>query len=127
MKRNKIIYWVSTGLFCAFLLLTSISYFTDPQFIEIFKHLGFPQYFRIELGIAKVLGVLTLLIPQIPVKLKEWAYAGFGITLISGAIAHFNSGDPIGYILNVFFFFTLFVISYIYWTKRMTEKQIFKK
>ena len=127
MKRNKIIYWVSTGLFCVFLLLTSISYFTDPQFIEIFNHLGFPQYFRIELGIAKVLGVLTLLIPQIPIKLKEWAYAGFGITLISGAIAHFNSGDPIGYILNVFFFFTLLIISYIYWTKKMTEKQISKE
>ncbi len=63
MKRNKIIYWVSTGFFCAFLLLTSISYLTDPNFIDIFKHLGFPQYFRIELAIAKILGVLLLLIP----------------------------------------------------------------
>jgi len=43
MKRNKIIYWVSTGIFCAFLLLTSISYFTDPQFVDIYKHLGFPN------------------------------------------------------------------------------------
>jgi len=58
MKRNKIIYWISTGFFCAFLLLTSISYFTDPKFVDIYKHLGFPQYFRVELGIAKILGVL---------------------------------------------------------------------
>lgn len=58
MKRNKIIYWISTGFFCAFLLLTSISYFTDPKFVDIYQHLGFPQYFRVELGIAKILGVL---------------------------------------------------------------------
>jgi hypothetical protein len=122
MKRNKIIYRISTGLFCAFLLLTGISYFTDPNFVDIYKHLGFPQYFRVELGIAKILGVLILLIPQIPLKVKEWVYAGFGITLISGVIAHFNSGDPFGYIINVLFWFTILIISYIYWHKRNNER-----
>lgn len=121
MRKNKIIYWISTGFFCAFLFLTSISYFTDPKFIEIFKHLGFPQYFRIELGVAKILGVLILLIPQVPAKVKEWAYAGFGITLISGAIAHYNSGDPNGYIMNVIFWFTLLILSNIFWHKRNNE------
>ena len=124
MKRNKIIYWISTVLFCAFLFLTSISYFTDPKFIEIYKHLGFPQYFRVELGIAKIFGVLILIIPQVPARLKEWAYVGFGITLISGAIAHYNSGDPFGYIINVLFFLTILVISYIYWHKKINEKLI---
>jgi hypothetical protein len=122
MKRNKIIYWVSTGLFCAFLLLTSISYLTDPNFVNIFKHLGFPQYFRVELAIAKILGVFFLLVPQVPSRFKEWGYVGFGITLISGAIAHVNSGDAIGYILNVVFWFTLLVISYSYWHKRINEQ-----
>jgi hypothetical protein len=122
MKRNKIIYWVSTGLFCAFLLLTSISYLTDPNFVDIFKHLGLPQYFRVELAIAKILGVLILLVPKIPSRFKEWAYAGFGITLISGVIAHFSSGDRVGYIINVLFFFTLLMISYIYEHKRNNEK-----
>jgi hypothetical protein len=122
MKRNRIIYWASTGLFCAFLMLTSISYFTDPQFIYVYRHLGFPQYFRVELGIAKIFGVLLLLIPQIPSRFKEWAYAGFGITLISGAIAHYNSGDPIGYIINVVLFFIILIVSYIYFHKRMLEQ-----
>lgn len=122
MKRNKIIYWISTGFFCAFLLLTSISYFTDPKFVDIYRHLGFPQYFRVELGIAKILGVLILLIPQIPSKIKEWVYAGFGITLISGAIAHFNSGDPTGYIINVLFWFALLIISYTFWHKGNNER-----
>jgi len=122
MKRNKIIYWVSTGLFCAFLLLTSISYLTDPNFVNIFKHLGFPQYFRVELAIAKVFGVLILLIPQIPSRFKEWAYVAFGITLISGLVAHVNSGDTIGYILNVIFWFILLVISYLFWHKRINKQ-----
>ena len=124
MKKNKIIYWISTGLFCAFLLLTSISYLTDPKFVDIFKRLGFPQYFRVELAFAKMVGVLILLIPQTPSSLKEWAYAGFGITLVSGAIAHLNSGDPFGYIVNALFWFALLVISYSYWHKRNREKQI---
>jgi len=87
--------------------------------------LGFPQYFPAELGIAKIAGVLILLITWIPSRFKEWAYVGFGITLISGAIAHFNSGDPFGYIINVLFFFALLVISYIYWHKRNYEKTNF--
>lgn len=124
MKTNKIIYWVSTGLFCALFLLTSISYFTNPKFVDIFQHLRFPQYFRVELGIAKILGVFLLLIPQAPPKAKVGVYVGFGITLVSGAVAHLNSGDSFGYIANVFFWSTLLIISYIYWHKRNNEKTI---
>src|SRR4249920_2521112 len=40
-------------------------------------------------GGAKILGVLALLIPSIPARIKEFAYFGFGITLISASIAHF--------------------------------------
>ncbi len=122
MKKNKIIYWVSTGLFCAFLLLTSISYFTDPKFVGIYQHLGFPQYFRIELGIAKILGTFALLVPQVPPRIKEWAYAGFGIALISGVIAHYNSNDPVGYMANALFWLTLLIISYLFWHKRQGER-----
>ena len=50
-------------------------------------------YFKAELTIAKILGVLALVIPAVPVKVKEFAYAGFAITLVSAAIAHFGRGD----------------------------------
>ena len=81
MKKDKIIYWVSTGLISAMMLFSAYAYFTSSQISEAFKHLGFPDFFRVELGSAKLLGALVLLIPQIPVKIKEWAYAGFGIVL----------------------------------------------
>src|SRR5437868_12488911 len=62
------------------------------QVAEAFTHLGFPDYFRVELSCAKLLGVLLLLAP-VPARLKEWAYAGFAITLGSALIAHFSVGD----------------------------------
>ena len=59
---------------------------------EAFTNLGFPAYFRVELAWAKLLGVVLLLAP-VPARLKEWAYAGFAITLGSALIAHFAVGD----------------------------------
>jgi hypothetical protein len=85
-----------------------------------FKHLGFPDYFRVELAIAKLLGALVLIIPQIPVKIKEWAYAGFGITFISAAIAHFNSGDPAPVLLMPVIFLVVLIISNLFLNKRNT-------
>ena len=63
-----------------------------PQVAEMFTHLGFPDYFRVELSWAKFLGVALLLAP-VPARLKEWAYAGFAITLGSALIAHLSVGD----------------------------------
>jgi hypothetical protein len=58
----------------------------------MFTHLGFPAYFRVELSWAKLIGVALLLAP-VPARLKEWAYAGFAITLASALIAHLSVGD----------------------------------
>ena len=57
-----------------------------------FTHLGFPAYFRVQLSWAKLLGVVLLLAP-VPARLKEWAYAGFAINLVSALIAHLAVGD----------------------------------
>jgi DoxX-like family len=63
-----------------------------PQVAEAFTHLGFPAYFRVELSWAKLLGVVLMLAP-VPQRLKEWAYAGFAITLASALVAHVSVGD----------------------------------
>ncbi len=63
-----------------------------PQVAAMFTHLGFPAYFRVELSWAKVVGVVLLLAP-VSARLREWAYAGFAITLASALIAHFTVGD----------------------------------
>jgi hypothetical protein len=32
-------------------------------------------------------------VPMVPARVKEWAYAGFAITLVSALIAHFSLGE----------------------------------
>ena len=91
-KATTIGYWIVTSLFCLQIGFTAYAQLRLPQVSEMFTHLGFPAYFRVELSWAKLLGVVLLLLP-VPARLKEWAYAGFYITLSSALIAHFSLGD----------------------------------
>jgi hypothetical protein len=92
MPRSKGIvigFWIVTALFCLQIGFTAYAQLRLPQVAEAFTHLGFPAYFRVELSLAKLLGVVLLLGP-VPARLKEWAYAGFAITLGSALIAHLS-------------------------------------
>jgi DoxX-like family len=91
-KARTIVYWIVTALFCLQMTFTAYAQLTLPQVAEAFTHLGFPPYFRVELSLAKLLGILLLLAP-VPARLKEWAYAGFAINLVSALIAHVSVGD----------------------------------
>ena len=95
MPRSKGIvigFWIVTALFCLQIGFTVYAQLRLPQVAEAFTHLGFPAYFRVELSLAKLVGLVLLLAP-VPARLKEWAYAGFAITLGSALIAHFSVGD----------------------------------
>jgi len=94
-KRAKGItigYWIATSLFALQMGFTAYAQLRLPQVAEAFAHLGFPAYFRIELSWLKLAGIVVLLLPA-PERLKEWAYAGFTITLVSAVIAHLSVGD----------------------------------
>ena len=98
MKR-KIIYWLSTGLVAALSVFAGFTYLSgSPQAVQGFAHVGYPQQLRIILGIAKLLGAITLVVPGL-VKLKEWAYAGFTFAWISACVAHYLAKDgPVAFI-----------------------------
>jgi hypothetical protein len=91
-KATTIAYWFVTALFCLQMSFTAYAQLRLPQVAGAFTHLGFPGYFRVELSLAKLIGVLLLLAP-VPARLKEWAYAGFAIDLASALIAHVSVGD----------------------------------
>ncbi|MEP6537074.1 MAG: DoxX family protein [Bryobacteraceae bacterium] len=91
-KAKMTIYWLVTALFCLQMSFTAYAQLRLPQVADAFAHLGFPGYFRVELSLAKLLGVVLLLAP-VPVRVKEWAYAGFAIDLGSALIAHLAVGD----------------------------------
>ena len=91
-KAKTIVYWIVTALFCLQMSFAAYAQLRLPEVAEAFNHLGFPAYFRVELSLAKLVGVVLLLAP-VPVRVKEWAYAGFAIDLGSALIAHFSVGD----------------------------------
>jgi DoxX-like protein len=91
-KLRVMVYWTVTAVFCLQIAFTAYAQLRLPQVAEAFVRLGFPAYFRVELAWAKLVGVVLLLAP-VPARLKEWAYAGFAITLASALIAHFAIGE----------------------------------
>jgi len=115
-------YWLITGVFSVMMLFTAYAQWSIPVVAQEISRLGFPAYhFRVELCIAKVLGVLALLLP-VPSRLKEWAYAGFAIVLVSAVIAHLAMGDgPAKYLWPVGFGAAL-AFSYILFRKRVVGK-----
>lgn len=94
MRARRIGFWTVTALFCLQMGFTAYAQLTLPQVAEAFTRLGFPDYFRVELAWAKLLGIAFLLAP-VPARLKEWAYAGFAITLVSALIGHLAVGDGV--------------------------------
>ena len=86
-RVGNAVYWAATALFALMMTGSALAYLTQPAMAKAFVHLGFPSYFRVELGVAKLLGVAALLAP-VPPRVREWAYAGFGITLVSAIVAH---------------------------------------
>lgn len=95
MNRAKMLtlgFWVTTVLFSLQMGFTAYAQLKLPQVAEMFTHLGYPDYFRVELSWAKFIGIGLLLAP-VPAWLREWSYAGFAITLGSALVAHYVLGD----------------------------------
>ncbi|RDC62509.1 DoxX family protein [Adhaeribacter pallidiroseus] len=121
MKTLKITYWVTTALVALMMTYSGYAYLTDPTMKQGFVHLGFPAYFRVELAVAKLMGVFVLLAP-VPRRIKEWAYAGFVINFISAFIAHLASGDPFSNVVAPLLFLTLLLVSYFTYHKLLARR-----
>ena len=117
MKAIKITYWVTTVLVAIMMLFSSYAYLTQDAMVQNFHHLGYPDYFRVELAIAKLIGAILLIAP-VSARIKEWVYAGFVITYVSAFIAHSVSGDPVSFRVMPVIFLALLITSYITYHKR---------
>jgi hypothetical protein len=125
MRESKgalIRFWIATSLFALHMAFTAYAQLKLPQVAAAFVHLGFPSYFRIELSWAKLAGVIVLLVPAIPARIKEWAYAGFAITLASAFIAHLAVGDGPQAWGWALFAGVLWGLSYLFWLRLESVK-----
>lgn len=123
MKKEKTIYWITTSLVALNGVIAGIMYFASPMISAEFKHLGFPDYLRVELATAKLIGAFVLILPMISNRLKEWAYAGFAITFISATVAHVMV-EALSTAISPIISLILLIISYVYFTKLNKYKAV---
>jgi hypothetical protein len=122
MKKTKIIYWILTGLF-AFLMLGSAipDILTSPIAVKgMHEDLGYPVYFIPFIGVAKLLGVVAILIPGYP-RIKEWAYAGLIFDLIGATYSIAAAGKPITDWIFMALPIALGVSSYVFYHRRRIQ------
>jgi len=121
IKAIRAGYWIATSLFALQMGFSAYAQLSLPQVAEAFTHLGFPAYFRVELSWLKLAGVLVLLVPA-PDRVKEWAYAGFAITLGSAVVAHLAVGDDASHWSWAVGAAVLWAVSYFMFRKLAAEK-----
>ena len=116
-KTTKIIFWVTTTLI--FLFEGVLPAFTSQTEMakEGIRHLGYPEYFGTMLVVFKVLGTLALIIPQVPARIKEWAYAGFVFDFIFASGSHWAVDGFGGQTIFPLIVLAILMVSYVSYHK----------
>jgi uncharacterized membrane protein YphA (DoxX/SURF4 family) len=119
MKRTNTIYWIFTIAFALLMLFSAVpDALVVPDAVTFMTHLGYPRYFIPFIGIAKILGVIAILIPGFS-RIKEWAYAGFAFDLI-GAIYSNVAVGPVSYQMIFMLIWVIpFIGSYVFYHKKL--------
>jgi hypothetical protein len=119
MKKNKALYWIIIGLFSAFMLISAVpDILVLPDAVTFMSHLGYPRYFIPFIGVAKLLGLIAILVPGFP-RIKEWAYAGLFFDLTGATYSQLanDSFQPAVFFMVLPFAFLL--LSYSLYHKKM--------
>ena len=116
-KRNKRLYWTATGIIVLFDGVVPALTSNTELAVTGIRHLGYPDYFRTLLTLFKVAGAAVLVLPMIPARVKEWAYAGFAFSMIAAFVSHWAVDG-----VHVQTFFPLFIMailatSYVFYHK----------
>ncbi len=116
MKKNKIIFWVATTIIFLFEGIMPIATLVfAPQYATAgTQPLGYPDYFAYALIACKLLGASAITIPNVPAKIKEWAYAGLTFNLIFAFISHCVVDKNISYMLSPVIIGGILALSYLY-------------
>jgi len=122
IKRNKVIYWISTLWLALGMLSTGIVQLLQrKEQVDLMFNLGYPLYFLSILAIWKIMGVAALLVPKFPL-LKEWTYAGFFFAMSGAIFSHIASGSPAK---GFFGPLLLLVLTAVSWYFRPADRRIF--
>lgn len=93
MKRDKIIYWIATGLLSLMMLMSAGMYlFNTEEVVLLFEKLGYNERIVIPLAILKIAGIGVILL-NVSKTLKEWAYFGFLLDFVLALEGHLSAQD----------------------------------
>ncbi len=125
MKATKIIYWTCTGLFAFMMLGSSIPDILSSEIAVKGMHedLGYPLYLIPFIGVAKVLGVIAILIPGSHL-IKEWAYAGLFFDLTGATYSIFSVDSPAANWAFMIIPIGLGILSYTFYHKNLKRMQL---
>lgn len=119
MKKTKIVFWITTifiFLFEGIMPLSTLLFTPEYAYVGT-RPLGYPDYFALALIFCKIAGTLAILVPQVPGRLKEWAYAGLTFNLLFAVISHVVVDGNIGFILMPVGVMAVLALSYFSWHK----------
>ena len=117
MKKLKMRYLIATIIFAIMMIMDGIGGITQQEAgKEVLKHLGYPMYLLIIVGIAKLLGAASILQNKFK-TIKEWAYAGFAINFIGAFASRAFVGDGISLLIPPLIALIIMFIPYILWKK----------
>lgn len=113
-KRDKIIYWVATLWLSLGMVSTGIVQIMKmKEEADNFSSLGYPDYLMTIIGGWKILGVIAMLIPRVPL-IKEWAYAGFFFAMSGATVSHLINGHGAKEIFGPVLLLVLTIISWYF-------------
>lgn len=117
MKTTKIIFWTTTTLIFLFEGVMPALFSQTEMGKEGIRHLGYPAYFGLLVLVFKLAGSVALIIPKIPARIKEWAYAGFAFEFISAAVSHCAVDGFDGQTIFPLIFLGILIASYLAYHK----------
>lgn len=123
-KMNKIIYWIATIWLALGMTATGFGQLIKMKEgqggTEMITHLGYPVYLLMILGAWKIVGVIVLLVPGIPL-IKEWAYAGFFFIMTGAFLSHLAMQDPV---VELFPSLLLLILTILSWYFRPAGRRV---
>jgi uncharacterized membrane protein YphA (DoxX/SURF4 family) len=124
MKKLNTWYWIATIIFALMMIADGFGGITQQEAgKEVLKHLGYPMYLLIIVGIAKLLGAVSILQNKFT-AIKEWAYAGFAINFIGAFASRAFVGDGISLLIPPIIALAIMFIPYILWKKLRSNVKI---
>ncbi len=124
LTKKKLIFWTGISLLAGWFGTSGLLEITKNPIVWNYTiKMGYPPFFIVTLGIAKLLGVLVLLIPNKLTWLKEWVFAALFIDVIFAGVSVYHYTGISG-MIKPLIAFLIILVTYIMFRKIHPSLQV---